>query len=218
MNMTRIDRVICEIDAGLRALFVYPYAERPLPKQQNILSEPGKMVDAELSASAQQESMRLMRINHAGEVCAQALYQGQAMVARTPETRSLLEQAAREERDHLAWCHTRVNELNGTTSRLTPLFYAGSFALGAISGLLGDKWSMGFLVETERQVEAHLGDHLERLPQADARSRQIIEAMRIDEIHHAQTGLEHGAVELPPPLKAAMRGVSKAMTATAYWF
>ena len=215
--MTRIDRVICEIDAGLRALFTTPYAERPLPTPQNRLSEPGNMADAELCASAQQESMRLMRINHAGEVCAQALYQGQAMVARTPETRSLLEQAAREERDHLAWCHTRVNELNGTTSRLTPLLYAGSFALGAISGLLGDKWSMGFLVETERQVEAHLGDHLERLPETDVRSRQIIEAMRIDEIHHAQTGLEHGAVELPPLLKAAMRGVSKAMTATTYW-
>ena len=215
--MTRVDRVICEIDAGLRALFSTSYAERPLPTQQNRLSESGKMADAELCASAQQESMRLMRINHAGEVCAQALYQGQAMVARTPETRSLLEQAAREERDHLAWCQTRVNELNGATSRLTPLLYAGSFALGAISGLLGDKWSMGFLVETERQVEAHLGDHLERLPEADVRSRQIIEAMRIDEIHHAQTGLEHGAVELPPPLKAAMRGVSKAMTATTYW-
>ena len=216
-DMNRIDRVICEIDVGLRTLFSASHAQRPLPVQPSIFSTAGASFDANVSNAERDESMRLMRINHAGEVCAQALYQGQAMVARTPETRSLLEQAAREERDHLAWCHTRVNELNGTTSRLTPLFYAGSFALGAISGLLGDKWSMGFLVETERQVEAHLGDHLERLPEADVRSRQIIEAMRIDEIHHAQTGLEHGAVELPPLLKAAMRGVSKAMTATTYW-
>ena len=215
--MTHIDRVICEIDTGLRTLFAAPHAQRPLPTQPTMLYGAGESVDAEVSEAAREQSMRLMRINHAGEVCAQALYQGQAMVARTPETRALLEQAVREERDHLAWCHTRINELNGTTSRLTPIFYASSFALGAISGLLGDKWSMGFLVETERQVEAHLGDHLERLPETDVRSRQIIEAMRTDEIHHAQTGLEHGAVELPPPLKAAMRGVSKIMTATTYW-
>lgn len=238
--MNRIDRVISEIDAGLRTLFAAPYAERSIPTGaersitvRTVTSTEFEQASAEfeqacaakaapsdgvaLSDTSKQESMRLMRINHAGEVCAQALYQGQAMVARNPETRDLLEQAAREERDHLAWCHTRIAELNGNTSRLTPFFYAGSFALGAISGLLGDKWSMGFLVETERQVEAHLSDHLERLSTADERSRQILEGMRADEIHHAQTGLDHGAAELPGPIKSAMRGVSKAMTSTAYW-
>ena len=217
-DMNKIDRVICEIDVGLRTLFADPHARRPPPGQPNMFSEAGGSFDAEFPDAARDESMRLMRVNHAGEVCAQALYQGQAMVARSPETRNILEQAAREERDHLAWCHTRITELNGKASRLTPIFYASSFVLGAISGLLGDKWSMGFLVETERQVEAHLSDHLNRLPEIDLRSRQIIEAMRIDEIHHAQIGLEHGATELPPPIKAAMRGVSKAMTATTYWF
>jgi len=216
MNMTPLDRLISEIDAGLRTLFATPYAERPLP-QPSMPTITANTAPRELSADERLESVRLMRINHVGEVCAQALYKGQAMVAKTPKIHTLLEQAAREERDHLAWCQTRIAELNGATSRLTPIFYAGSFALGAVSGLLGDKWSMGFLVETERQVEAHLSDHLKRLPEGDQRSRQIIEAMRTDEIHHAQTGLENGAVELPQPVKAAMRSMSKAMTATTYW-
>jgi 3-demethoxyubiquinol 3-hydroxylase len=211
--MNFIDQFICEIDAGLRTAFAPAYAERPLP------------VDAAEAASnnappntvARQESIRLMRVNHAGEVSAQALYQGQALVAKTPETRAVLEHAAREERDHLAWCESRINELGGTTSRLNPLFYAGSFALGVASGVLGDKWSMGFLVETERQVEAHLGDHLGRLPEEDSKSRRILEAMREDEIHHGQTGMAHGAVTLPAPIRSAMKLVSTLMTRSAYW-
>ena len=125
--------------------------------------------------------------------------------------------AAREERDHLAWCETRLSELGGSASRLNPVFYAGSFALGVASGLLGDKWSMGFLVETERQVEAHLSDHLGRLPETDSRSRKILEVMREDEIHHGQTGKAHGAAELPAPVRAAMKLVSNFMTRSAYW-
>ncbi len=169
------------------------------------------------NSEQRQESIRLMRVNHAGEVSAQALYQGQALVARAPETRVLLEHAAREERDHLAWCESRLNELGGTTSRLNPLFYAGSFALGVASGVLGDKWSMGFLVETERQVEAHLSDHLGRLPENDSKSRLILEAMRQDELHHGQNGMEHGAAKLPAPIQSVMKMVSKLMTRSAYW-
>ena len=206
--MSPVDRVINEIDAGLRTLFAVQQPERIMP---------AKSVAAKLDADVQRESARLMRINHVGEVCAQALYQGQATVARSTETRTLLQQAAREERDHLVWCQTRINELHGTTSKLAPLFYAGSFALGALSGLAGDRWSMGFLVETERQVEAHLNDHLQKLSPDDARSREILVAMRADEIHHAQSGLDHGAATLPAPVKAAMRGVSKAMTTATYW-
>ena len=210
--MNIIDRLICEVDAGLRTVFAPAHAQRVVtfnsvdPSQQGAVSE----VD-------RKRSIALMRVNHAGEVCAQALYQGQAVVARTAETRQLLEQAAREERDHLSWCGQRLGELGGRTSRLAPLFYAGSFTLGAVSGLLGDRWSMGFLVETERQVEAHLGEHLNLLPASDSRSRDILTAMRADEIQHAQSGLNHGAASLPAPAKAVMRGVSKAMTTTTYW-
>ena len=219
--MTNVDRIICEIDAGLRTLFATPHAQRPLPSSvvpsSVRIGNTALLANNVLTDAAKRESARLMRINHAGEVCAQALYQGQAAVARSATTRALLENAAQEERDHLAWCQTRLNELDGSTSRLTPLFYAGSFALGAMSGLLGDKWSMGFLVETERQVETHLGEHLNRLGDQDQRSREILEAMRADEIHHAETGLAHGGVELPAPAKAMMRGISKVMTSTTYW-
>jgi 3-demethoxyubiquinol 3-hydroxylase len=211
--MNVIDRFICEIDAGLRTAFAPAYAERPLPVDATAAAS----INAPPDAIARQESIRLMRVNHTGEVSAQALYQGQALVAKTPETRAVLEHAAREERDHLAWCQSRLNELGGTTSRLNPLFYAGSFALGVASGVLGDKWSMGFLVETERQVEAHLSDHLSRLPEEDSKSRRILEAMREDEIHHGQTGMEHGAAKLPAPVQAAMKAVSNLMTRSAYW-
>lgn len=157
-----------------------------------------------------------MRVNHTGEVCAQALYQGQALVARTAKTRELLIEAAREERDHLAWCAERIEALGGHTSLLNPLFYSGAFGLGVMSGLLGDKWSMGFLVETERQVEAHLDDHLSRLPENDATSKQVLETMRADEIRHGQSGVAHGALPVPAPIKAAMRQFSKVMTHTTY--
>jgi 3-demethoxyubiquinol 3-hydroxylase len=211
--MNIVDRFISEIDAGLRTAFAPAYAERPLPSGATETASHNAPPDA----AAREESIRLMRVNHAGEVSAQALYQGQALVAKTPETRSVLENAAREERDHLAWCESRLNELGGAVSRLNPLFYAGSFALGVASGVLGDKWSMGFLVETERQVEAHLSDHLGRLPENDSKSRRILEAMREDEIHHGQTGIEHGAAKLPAPVQSAMKLVSKLMTRSAYW-
>lgn len=158
-----------------------------------------------------------MRVNHTGEVCAQALYQGQSLFARTPESRSLLQVAAQEERDHLAWCETRLGDLGASPSMLNPIWYAGSFALGAASGLAGDKWSMGFLVETERQVEHHLTDHLQRVPEKDAATRVILEAMREDEVRHGQSGAEHGAAELPEPVRMAMRWVSRLMTRTTYW-
>jgi 3-demethoxyubiquinol 3-hydroxylase len=206
--MNLIDRILCEVDTGLRTVFATAHAQRKLPTQ----------VEAELPAGSDKAvSARLMRVNHTGEVCAQALYQGQALVTKSSDTRALLLQAAGEERDHLAWCETRIDELGGVTSRLNPLFYAGSFALGVASGVLGDKWSLGFLVETERQVEAHLTDHLNQLPADDHRSREIVERMREDEIHHGQSGKDHGAATLPAPVAAAMQLVSKAMTRSAYW-
>jgi ubiquinone biosynthesis monooxygenase Coq7 len=159
-----------------------------------------------------------MRVDHAGEVCAQALYAGQALMARDPAVRSALEKAGAEERDHLAWCAERLHELDSRPSLLSPLWYAGSFALGVVSGAAGDRWSMGFLVETERQVEKHIDGHLERLPPGDERSRAILEQMRADEIEHAESGLALGGEELPAPVRAAMRLVAKVMTETAYRF
>jgi ubiquinone biosynthesis monooxygenase Coq7 len=149
------------------------------------------------------ESMRLMRINHVGEVCAQALYQGQLAVARNPQTRAILEHAAREERDHLAWCASRVAELGGKTSLLSPLFYAGAWTMGVVSGLAGDKWSMD--------------QHLAALPVTDYRTRAIVERMRLDEIEHGNSGEAAGAMPLPLPIKVAMRASSRIMTATTYW-
>jgi 3-demethoxyubiquinol 3-hydroxylase len=228
--MNFIDKLICEIDAGLRTAFAPVYAERMLPadakksaldhaaaSESSVESSIGPSAYAALDTISREKSIRLMRVNHAGEVSAQALYQGQALVAKTSETRDVLRHAAREERDHLAWCGARLDELGGSPSRLNPLFYAGSFALGVASGVLGDKWSMGFLVETEHQVEAHLTDHLGQLPDGDGRSRRILEAMREDEIHHGQTGIAHGAALLPPPVKAAMKAVSALMTRSAAW-
>ncbi len=209
--MNLIDRFLCEVDTGLRTVFAVPHAQRTLPVRQPAAA------GSPLDPADSEESIRLMRVNHTGEVCAQALYQGQAMVARNGGTRELLEEAAREERDHLAWCNKRLDELGGQTSRLNPLFYAGSFAFGVASGLAGDKWSMGFLVETERQVEAHLDHHLQRLPAGDAASRHVLEVMREDEIRHGANGASHGAADLPQPVKAAMAAFSKVMTRTSYW-
>jgi ubiquinone biosynthesis monooxygenase Coq7 len=209
--MNLIDRLICEVDTGLRTVFARAHANRPLPQAVGA----GRLET--LADAIKAESIRLMRVNHCGEVCAQALYQGQALVARNPATKSLLLAAADEEHDHLAWCEARLNELGGTTSRLSPAFYAGAFGMGIASGLLGDKWSLGFLVETERQVEAHLHDHLGRLASEDSASRAILETMRDDEIRHGQSGVDHGGAPLPAPVKAAMRGFSKVMTQTTYW-
>ena len=213
--MNFIDTLICEIDTGLRTVFATTHAERAPPVES--AAHVRDAIATPMRPSERKEVVRLTRVNHTGEVCAQALYQGQALVAKTNETRQLLLHAAREERDHLAWCETRLQRLGGATSRLNPLFYAGSFSLGIASGLLGDKWSMSFLVETERQVEAHLGDHLDRWPHADPGGRAVLEAMQADEVRHGQAGLDHGAAVLPPPIRGAMRVFSRVMTATSYW-
>ncbi len=158
-----------------------------------------------------------MRVNHAGEVAAQALYRGHALSAGKPELRAHMERAAAEESDHLAWCEQRVRELGGRTSVLNPLWYAGSFAIGALTGLAGDKWSLGFVAETERQVVKHLETHLQRLPEGDEQSRAILEQMRDDEARHATVAIEAGAAPLPEPLKRAMALTSRVMTHSAYW-
>jgi ubiquinone biosynthesis monooxygenase Coq7 len=160
----------------------------------------------------------LMRVNHTGEVCAQALYQAQALTARDPQLRRRFALAAREEEDHLAWTQERLAELGDRTSYANPLWYAGSFAMGLIAGIGGDRANLGFVVETERQVEEHLTDHMDRLPQADARSRAIVAAMRDDEARHGATARDAGASELPLPIRALMRATAKLMTLTAYRF
>jgi len=158
-----------------------------------------------------------MRVNHAGELAAQALYHGQALIARSETTRAMLLGAARSESDHLAWCETRLTELGARTSLLNPLWYAGSFAIGAAAGLLGDRASLGFVAETERQVEGHLDEHLGRLPRADTRSRAILQAMRAEEIAHGASAAAAGGTALPMPVRALMRHTARVMTGTAYW-
>lgn len=158
-----------------------------------------------------------MRVNHAGEVCAQALYSGQSLLARDDRVRATLRMAASEERDHLAWCEGRLRELGSRPSVLSPLWYAGSFGLGVIAGAAGDRWSMGFLAETEAQVERHLEGHLQRLPPSDERSREVIEQMKADEARHGSAGRALGGADLPLPVKAAMRLASRVMTRTAYY-
>ena len=169
-----------------------------------------------MPAAAREHAAALMRVNHVGEVCAQALYQGQALTARSDSARDALERAAREEEDHLAWSAERIRELQGRTSLLNPLWYAGAFAIGAAAGALGDRWNLAFLAETERQVEEHLSGHLEALPPDDGRTRAVVEAMRADEARHRETAIGLGAAELPPPLRLAMRLASKVMTSIAY--
>jgi ubiquinone biosynthesis monooxygenase Coq7 len=158
-----------------------------------------------------------MRVNHCGEVCAQALYNGQSLTARNPETAAALRRASLEETEHLAWCEKRINELGGRKSLLNPIFYGSSFALGAIAGAAGDKWNLGFLAETEHQVGKHLQDHLSQLPKGDVKSRAILEQMQIDEAQHAANAVQHGAAELPQPVKSAMQLFSKVMTKTSYY-
>jgi 3-demethoxyubiquinol 3-hydroxylase len=207
--MPTFDSLINHFDNALRTLFAAHHSGRATPG--NELSE------APLSQPEKATVGRLMRVNQAGEVCAQALYQGQALTARNPEVAASLRQAAREEVDHLAWCAERLEQLGSRSSLLNPLWYAGSFALGTLSGLAGDKWNLAFLAETERQVEAHLEGHLQRVPSQDQKTRSVLEQMKTDEAKHATTALAHGAAELPLPIKGAMRLASKAMTALAYW-
>jgi len=205
-----IDRLLIGLDQAVRTLFGHPQVtERTNPA--------GRLAEGELSEQERDRVGRLMRINHSGEVCAQALYQGQALTARLPEVRARMERAAQEESDHLDWCETRLRELDDRKSLLNPLWYAGSFALGALAGLAGDQWSLGFVVETERQVESHLDGHLSLLPVQDAKSRAILEQMQRDEIGHANLALAAGGAELPGPVKWAMHLTAKVMTGTAYW-
>ena len=208
-NLTAADRLVINLDQALRTLF-----GRPLVTERSNPAE--KCVHSELPEEQRDHVARLMRINHTGEVCAQALYQGQALTARKPEVRRSMERSAAEENDHLAWCEERVEELGGRLSLLNPFWYAGSFALGAAAGLAGDKWSLGFVAETERQVEGHLDEHLAQVPESDCRTRAILEQMKEDEIRHGQKAKAHGGVELPGPVKLAMKLTSKLMTTSVY--
>jgi ubiquinone biosynthesis monooxygenase Coq7 len=191
------DRLIGAVDQGLRASAAPPVAARASPAAA--IAEP------DLSAHERRRSAALMRVNHAGEIAAQALYHGQSLFARSPPTRALLANAAREERDHLAWCATRIEELGGRTSLLTPFWYAGSFGVGVLAGLRADAESLGFVRETERQVEAHLRDHLGRLPPSDVKSAAILSRMAEDEVHHGTTAALAGGAELPAVVRASMR-------------
>ena len=179
---------------------------------------PGATVDeGQLSTFEKAQSARLMRVNHSGEVCAQALYRSQALTARSDALKKRMVQAAREENDHLRWCEDRIETLGGKKSLLNPIWYAGSFALGTVAGLIGDRWNLGFLAETEHQVEKHLEGHLDRLPESDARSRAVVQQMKKDELSHATSALRAGAAELPDPIKNWMRLTSQVMTKTSYW-
>jgi len=209
-HITPIDRLINGIDQAVRTVFGSPQVtERPNPAT----NQP----ETELNETQSRHVAALMRINHTGEVCAQALYQGQALTAKLPKVRKSMERAAQEENDHLDWCESRIQDLHSHTSYLNPLWYAGSFALGAAAGLVGDKWSLGFVAETERQVVKHLDSHLAQLPEQDEKSRAILEQMKSDELHHATIAVEAGGADLPKPVKKAMATMSKVMTGTTYY-
>ena len=207
--MNDLDRLISSADNALRTLSGAVHAARPCP-------EAARPADEELDPEARRLSGALMRVNHVGEVCAQALYQAQALTARTPEMREQCLAAAREETDHLAWTQQRLAELGDRTSLLNPLWYAGAFGIGLLAGRLSDAVSLGFVVETERQVEQHLASHLDRLPAADNASRAIVEQMKVDELRHAELAEQTGAIRLPAPVRWLMRGAARVMTSTAH--
>ncbi|WP_407279921.1 2-polyprenyl-3-methyl-6-methoxy-1,4-benzoquinone monooxygenase [Aromatoleum evansii] len=203
-----MDQLIVEFDKALRTLFAPARSVRPVPG--------GDMPDTVLSDAQRDHVAGLMRVNHCGEICAQALYQGQAIMSRDASVRRELEQASNEETEHLAWTEQRIAELGGRKSLLNPLWYGGSLALGMLAGRLGDRWNLGFLAETERQVEAHLRGHLDQLPAEDQKTREIIEQMKVDEARHADTAVGLGAQELPAPVKVAMKFMARVMTTAAY--
>lgn len=208
-SLSPLDRALVEIERALETVFVAtPVATQPSPA--------GDTRDGDLDDVARQHAAGLMRVNHVGEVCAQALYFGQAAVARDESLRRQMLAAAAEETDHLAWCGERLDELGSRPSLLNPLWYAGAYAIGAGAGLIGDRLSLGFVVETERQVEAHLGEHLQTLPPGDERSRAIVRRMKDDEARHAERALAAGARTLPAPLPGLMRFASKVMKTVAY--
>ncbi len=204
-----LDKLIIEFDKGLKTLTASAHSVRPHPDEN--------VQETELSAEEKRHALGLMRVNHCGEVCAQALYNGQALTAKNPQIVDALQQASKEETEHLAWCEKRIHELGGHTSLLNPLWYAGSFTLGAIAGAIGDKWNLGFLAETEHQVGAHLEKHLHELPASDEKSRAILQQMKTDEAQHADTAIGLGGAELPAPIKDAMKHMSKVMTSTTYY-
>lgn len=204
-----IDETIVEFDRALRAVFGPAISRREMPG--------ASLPEAELSDEEKRHAAGLMRVNHCGEVCAQALYQGQGLTSRNPETRRALQYAAREETEHLNWTERRLSELGSRKSVLNPLWYAGSLALGLVAGKLGDEWNLGFLAETEHQVEQHLQRHLDGLPAQDRRSREIVAQMQSDEMGHAETAVRLGAKKLPFPVKLGMRAMSRVMTSTAYY-
>lgn len=209
-HYTPVDDLLINLDQAVRTLF----------GQSATTGRSNPAADApptELPPEERRLAGRLMRVNHTGEVCAQALYQGQALTARLTVVRDRMEQATIEENDHLAWCETRLQELDSRPSVLNPLFYAGAFAIGALAGATGDRWSLGFVAETEQQVVEHLNNHLERLPADDQPSRAILEQMKEDEARHAASAMAAGAARLPFPVRALMKGVSKVMTQTTYW-
>ena len=203
-----LDRFLVESQRALETVFGNPRALRANPA--------GDTPEVELNGDERRHAAGLMRINHVGEVCAQGLYFGQAAVARDAQTREHLLEAAQEETDHLAWCADRLRELDSRPSLFNPLWYAGSYALGAVAGLRGDGWSLGFVVETEHQVEAHLDEHLETLPPADLRSREILQVMKADEARHAENAEHAGARVLPAPIPGLMAAASNVMKAIAY--
>jgi ubiquinone biosynthesis monooxygenase Coq7 len=204
--MTSLDQLIIALDGGLRTVFAPAHAARAYP---------ASAAESDLGDAERGHAAALMRVNHVGEVCAQALYSGQALTSKNPQVRAELQRAAAEETDHLAWCEQRLAELGGRKSLLNPLWYGGAFGMGLIAGALGDKWNLGFLAETERQVEAHLDGHLQQLPLADGRSRAVVEQMKADEAQHAQTATDHGAAALPRPVKLAMRSAANLMRSVA---
>jgi len=209
MSGWSLDPAIVAFDRMLRTLCAPAVSAGPVPGED--------LPPPQLDERERRQAAALMRVNHTGEVCAQALYQGQALTASDEAVRSIMEQAAHEEALHLAWTASRVRELGARVSVLDPFFYAGAFVLGAAAGRLGDRWSLGFLRETERQVEGHLQGHLAALPQADQKSRAIVERMRDDEARHAATAQAHGAAQLPAPISFLMRAAAKLMTGSTYW-
>lgn len=210
LTLTRTDHLIHQFDTVLRTLVPHAAApSRPSPATEEVHDEP-------LDDEERRHAAGLMRINHTGEVCAQALYQGQGLTARLPEVRDQMERAAQEEIDHLAWCDARLQELDDRPSLLNPLFYAASFGLGATAGVVGDRISLGFVAATEEQVGHHLEEHLVTLPPGDQRSRAVLRQMAIDEAHHAQLALEAGGARFPAPVKLGMKLMSRVMTTSVY--
>jgi ubiquinone biosynthesis monooxygenase Coq7 len=208
-NLSKLDRFISSIDEALRITT----GEAPAPFRSN---PAGDLASVELDETQRRHAAGLMRINHTGEICAQALYAGQAATAKHDATREAMQSAAEEEIDHLSWCEERLKELDSRPSVLNPLWYAGSFAIGAAAGIAGDDWSLGFVKETENQVEAHLEDHLEKLPEGDARSQAILDQMKTDEAKHAEMAEDAGARELPEPVRRAMTFTANIMKSLAY--